>query len=55
MNKKWLAMWKGPYDGSAYKTVDILVEVCHILIPFQKKTPTDITDGRQECKPPPAS
>lgn len=27
MNKKWLAMWKGPYDGSTCHTVDILVEV----------------------------
>ena len=27
MNKKWLALWKGPYNGSFRRTVDILVEV----------------------------
>ncbi|CAK8674547.1 unnamed protein product [Clavelina lepadiformis] len=27
MNKKWLALWKGPYNGHFRTTVDILVEV----------------------------
>nr|CAB3266053.1 SHC SH2 domain-binding protein 1-like protein [Phallusia mammillata] len=32
MNKKWFALWKGPYDGTTCHTVDILVEVDDVCI-----------------------